>query len=667
MNRFAAILLGIGASISMFGGGQAAASAEAFAAITEPVKAEQSFATPTESTGKTFLPPLEKTLTVSTDQPFPLAVAPEESTTEVFEQSLEQSQFEAQVVEQVDRVLLQATQSATTPEVPETQVMRQVDQSAPQPAQSATTQAQVNQPSTPTVESSVTHPLESQVASTPAGTEGYRGVPAPPATQKNTKIDTDTDNAQFNPPTGYREIASGVYVPAKYVEAQIHTAPVVTASSSTEISASPSFPSASVPVSLPPQLQQASVKQFGQFGFIFPFASAVPITSNFGWRIHPVTGTQRFHSGIDLGAPHGTAVLAAHSGRVVFAGWRGGYGNTIILQSLDGKTRTLYAHLSQLHVEADETVRIGQIVGAVGSTGLSTGPHLHFEIQKPTAQGWVATDLNQFVRSLLASGSFANRLNQQTTASFNFPQPVTSATSPEIRVGLLENVAAVKLASSTPAWILDSRGRPLAWIPSMQNFVTTTKGSGVQMGAKQMPAVLFIQPAQNGAVSVGGKWYRGKMMVVARPQGLTIVNWIDIETYLYSVVGAEAYPNWGQDALKAQAVAARSYALRFRYQPANDLYDIGSDTRYQAYEGVATEFSTTYQAVNATRGQILVDHAGQVLLAEYASTQQITNEAHGGFGMSQWGAAEMAQQGHSYLHILGKYYPGASLSVLAVR
>lgn len=652
--------------------GQAAASAEAFAAMTEPVKAEQSFATPTESAEKTFLPPWEKTLTVSTDQPFPSTVALETSTTEVFEQSLEQSQSEAQVVEQVDRVLLQPSRLATTPEVPETQVMRQVDQSAPQPAQSATTQVQVNQTTTPTATPLVTYPAESQVTPAPAQAEGYRGVPAPPATQKNTKVDTDKvdtdiDNAQFNPPTGYREIATGVYVPAKYVEAQIHTAPVVTASSSTEISASPSFPSALVPVSLPPQLQQASVGQFGQFGFIFPLASAVPITSNFGWRIHPVTGVQRFHSGIDLGAPYGTAVLAAHSGRVVFAGWLGGYGNTIILQSLDGKTRTLYAHLSQLHVEADETVRIGQRVGAVGSTGLSTGPHLHFEIQKLTSRGWVATDINQFVRSLLASGSFANRLNQQTTVSFNFPKPATSATSPEIRVGLLENVAAVKLASSTPAWILDSRGRPLAWIPSMQNFVTTAKGAGIQMGARQMPAVLFIQPAQNGAVSVRGKWYRGKMMVVARPQGLTIVNWIDIETYLYSVVGAEAYPNWEQDALKAQAVAARSYALRFRYQPASDLYDIGSDTRYQAYEGVATEFITTYQAVNATRGQVLVDRSGQVLLAEYASTQQITNKAHGGFGMSQWGAAEIAQQGHSYLHILGKYYPGATLTVLAVR
>lgn len=106
-----------------------------------------------------------------------------------------------------------------------------------------------------------------------------------------------------------------------------------------------------------------------------------PITSSFGWRRHPILGYLRFHSGIDFGASYGSVIRAAESGRVIFAGWYSGYGNTAIVNHGDGIT-TLYGHISKLYVSEGQMVQVGQALAAVGSTGLSTGPHLHFEVRK---------------------------------------------------------------------------------------------------------------------------------------------------------------------------------------------------------------------------------------------------------------------------------------------
>lgn len=103
------------------------------------------------------------------------------------------------------------------------------------------------------------------------------------------------------------------------------------------------------------------------------------ISDAYGYRIHPLTGRQAFHTGIDIAADAGTPIRAARDGTVGYAGWLHGYGNTVILDHPDG-TRTLYAHASRLEVREGERVAQGQVIARVGSTGNSTGPHLHFEI-----------------------------------------------------------------------------------------------------------------------------------------------------------------------------------------------------------------------------------------------------------------------------------------------
>ncbi|WGT68130.1 M23 family metallopeptidase [cyanobacterium endosymbiont of Epithemia clementina EcSB] len=129
-----------------------------------------------------------------------------------------------------------------------------------------------------------------------------------------------------------------------------------------------------------------------QTDLMYPLPVVASITSAFGWRTHPISGTGRQHSGTDIGAPIGTSVLAAYDGEVFQSDWLGGYGLTVILRHLEGTQESRYAHLSKVYVQPGEWVNQGAVIGQVGSTGYSTGPHLHFEWRHLTDQGWVAVD-----------------------------------------------------------------------------------------------------------------------------------------------------------------------------------------------------------------------------------------------------------------------------------
>ena len=113
--------------------------------------------------------------------------------------------------------------------------------------------------------------------------------------------------------------------------------------------------------------------------FIFPVATYSYISSRFGERIHPITGELKNHNGMDIAANSGTAVYAADGGKVVLAEWYGGYGNCIMIEHGNGY-KTLYGHLSYIGVKNGQYVNQGDTIGQVGSTGNSTGPHLHFEV-----------------------------------------------------------------------------------------------------------------------------------------------------------------------------------------------------------------------------------------------------------------------------------------------
>lgn len=113
--------------------------------------------------------------------------------------------------------------------------------------------------------------------------------------------------------------------------------------------------------------------------FTWPLPGYTSASSAYGWRIHPIYGTRKFHAGEDIPAPTGATIVAAQSGTVTTAGWVSGYGNYTVINH-GGGVMTAYGHQSAIQVSVGQTVSAGEQIGLVGSTGNSTGPHLHFEV-----------------------------------------------------------------------------------------------------------------------------------------------------------------------------------------------------------------------------------------------------------------------------------------------
>ncbi len=117
-------------------------------------------------------------------------------------------------------------------------------------------------------------------------------------------------------------------------------------------------------------------------GFMRPIGGR--ITSPFGWRTHPIFNSRTFHSGVDIAGPNHGSIHASNSGKVIYSGWYGGYGKVVILDHgvVNGRpTTTLYAHMSSIKVGQGQFVHKGDVVGYEGTTGYSTGPHVHFEVR----------------------------------------------------------------------------------------------------------------------------------------------------------------------------------------------------------------------------------------------------------------------------------------------
>ena len=145
---------------------------------------------------------------------------------------------------------------------------------------------------------------------------------------------------------------------------------------------------------------EAAAAVVGTGAFIWPVPSCTYLTSRFGLRVHPIYGTTKSHTGVDIGAESGATIVAADGGTVVLAGVNSGYGNCVMIDHGNGY-KTLYGHMSSIAVTNGQTVSQGDTVGYVGSTGVSTGPHCHYEVWKDGAR----IDPEQFYTGLTFSQS----------------------------------------------------------------------------------------------------------------------------------------------------------------------------------------------------------------------------------------------------------------------
>ncbi|ADI65789.1 SpoIID/LytB domain-containing protein [Trichormus azollae] len=175
-----------------------------------------------------------------------------------------------------------------------------------------------------------------------------------------------------------------------------------------------------------------------------------------------------------------------------------------------------------------------------------------------------------------------------------------------LRVAIERGVNQVKVGASTTATVKDSAGRSLGQLPGMSAYAAQAVPGGVALD-KWQSSLFWIEPTGKGFVYIGDRWFRGRTLVIPTEKGLTAVNWVDLEEYLYSVIGGEMNSSWPQEALKAQAIAARTYALYEREKQRNNpIFDLGdSPDRWQIYKGVSSESRNTYAAVDHTVGKVL--------------------------------------------------------------
>ena len=227
----------------------------------------------------------------------------------------------------------------------------------------------------------------------------------------------------------------------------------------------------------------------------------------------------------------------------------------------------------------------------------------------------------------------------------------------EIRVALLKLPARPRL-SAEGAWLISDRAGNLL----------AKGGAGDAPDLESLMAAnaeVWMRSTTDDALQADGRAYGGLFRILRAADGFQVVNHLSLESYISSVVGGEMPSTWKMEALKAQAVAARSYAMAHMARPADQHWHLGDTTRWQNYEGLSSVSGRTRQATSTTAGVIL-SYQGGIVESLYAATQQIVDEAHGHLGasMSQTGAQELAQQGLRFNEILGRYYQGASLARL---
>ena len=228
------------------------------------------------------------------------------------------------------------------------------------------------------------------------------------------------------------------------------------------------------------------------------------------------------------------------------------------------------------------------------------------------------------------------------------PNGEHSVSSPEVRIALFSHFPVKSLEAKGRVQCLNSNGKEVNW----ERLIRLTQTE-----------FWHCRAGEGGSIAVNGDPYLGSIQLIRQDMGWLAINRLPLETYVASVVGAEMPSHWKPEALKAQAVAARSYALVHIVRPASTQYNLGDTTRWQVYRGLSSSTESTIQATQATRNQVLKFRGGLVE-SLYASTNKISEEAHGHLGasMSQTGAQELSGRGYTYDEILNRYYNGAELA-----
>lgn len=231
----------------------------------------------------------------------------------------------------------------------------------------------------------------------------------------------------------------------------------------------------------------------------------------------------------------------------------------------------------------------------------------------------------------------------------------------EMHVAIAEGQPSVSVGAPGGARLLDRNGKPLHQLTPGVVYTAQPEGQSIRLGEWSLPEVVWLEIPPGNLFQLGDRTYRGRLLLVATDGKLWGVNYVNLRQYLYSVVASEVSPSWKMEALKAQAVAARSYALTYYFKPVSPLFHMGATEYYQVYSGTQREAATTSEAVDATAGEF-VSYRGGIVESLYAASDDIVTEAFQGKGMSQLGALALAEQGYSYKKILGNYYPGTGVA-----
>ena len=264
-------------------------------------------------------------------------------------------------------------------------------------------------------------------------------------------------------------------------------------------------------------------------------------------------------------------------------------------------------------------------------------------------------DLSKLTPEQKAQNAKAKAIFESTNA------PVDAYIEMHVSIGKGSSIA---FASTTALTLTDEKGNKLGNLAVTQAHTAQLSGGGITIGAQSFPANTFIEPEPGGLLYLNNRPYRGKLLLSSDGSTLHAVNYINLRHYLYSVVASEVSPSWSPEAIKAQAVAARSYALTYYFKPANSRYHIGSDEYFQVYSGTQREDDRSNQAVDITSGEY-VSYKGGVVESLYAASDDIVAEAFAGRGMSQLGAKSLAEKGYKYDQILANYYPTTKVGKIA--